>query len=171
MPQPPIPEVLPPQGQGSPQGPPQEGGGMPDFADLPPEIQQMLVEMIREIMKTGQLPPELAGAMGGMPQGGPPQDMPPQGMPPMGPPGGMPMPPPGAMPGGPPGGGMPPMPGGPPMGMQEGGAVGSDSMEDIHEKIEELRQKLKKKEQEIKEKYAPKKPGSQGGPPQHPLAR
>lgn len=56
-------------------------------------------------------------------------------------------------------------------GMQEGGPVSSESMENIHEKIEELRQKLKKKEQEIKEKYAPKKPGSQEGPPRHPLAR
>jgi len=143
------------------------GGGVPDFANMPPELQQALMEMIMQIMESGQLPPELAQIASQMPQGGP-QDMgPPQQM---GPPGGMPMPPMGGMPGGPPQG-MPqgmPMPG-PGVGMEQGGPVSSESMEDIHDRIAELKQKLKKKEQEIKEKYAPKKPGSQEGPPRHPL--
>ena len=51
---------------------------IPGFRDLPPEIAMKLVEMIKQLMQTGQLPPELAqgGAPGmeamppGMPQGG-----------------------------------------------------------------------------------------------------
>lgn len=120
----------------------------PDFLDLPPEIAMQLVEMIRQLAQTGQLPPELAQ---GMPPGPMPQGMP-QGMP--------------AQP-------QNPMPMAPmmPQGMAKGGNVeAQESMEELHHQINTAKSKLKEIEKGIKESYAPQKKGSQGVAPNRPLA-
>lgn len=177
-----IPEMLSPEG----------GGGIPadlqldaeqvnpdgiftqnqDFLGLPPEVAMILVQMIKQIAETGEVPPEIMQLLGGggmPPMGGMPQQGPPQGMPPMGmPPGGMPMPPMG-MPPGPPPGGMPPMPMGG-QGMAEGGMVGDETLEDLHRQINETKQRLKEREKQLKDEYQPQKQGSQEGAPNRPLA-
>ncbi len=116
---------------------------IPEFRNLPPEIAMKLVEMIKQLMQTGELPPELAqGGAPGMPQGMPAQPQSPMPMAPM-----------------------------VPQGMEKGGDVeAQESMEELHHQINTAKSKLKEIEKGIKDSYAPQKKGSQGVAPNRPLA-